>query len=64
MSYEFTTGQHLLAFPEIKRYVLRNTFSDECHLVTKQMLKDAFLDTYDKIMANRVNAWVVEDYFD
>ncbi|MGQ3469450.1 protein GP45.2, partial [Xanthomonas campestris] len=31
---EFTTGQHLLAFPEVKRYVLTNLFSDEQHLVT------------------------------
>ncbi|WPJ21278.1 hypothetical protein ECFKMHLE_00228 [Klebsiella phage KP17] len=28
---EFTTGQHLLAFPELKRYVLVNLFSDERH---------------------------------
>lgn len=60
----YATGQHLLAVPEIKRYVLRNTFSDQEHIVTEDQLKEAFKDQYQKIMSNRSNAWLVYEYFD
>ena len=39
---EYSTGQHLLTFPEIKRYILRNNFSNEEHIVTESMLRNAF----------------------
>ncbi|PXM00542.1 protein GP45.2 [Klebsiella variicola] len=62
---EFTTGQHLLAFPEVKRYVLTNLFSDEKHLVTEEMLRDAFTgNEYNRVMSNRNAGWMVEDYYD
>ena len=62
---EFTTGQQLLAFPELKRYVLVNLFSDERHLVTEEMLQDAFTgNEYNRVMSNRNAGWMVEDYYD
>lgn len=62
---EFSSGQHLLAFPELKRYVLVNLFSDERHLVTDEMLKSAFKENeYNKVMSNRNPGWMVEDYYD
>lgn len=61
---EYSTGQQLLVVPEIKRYVLLNTFSGEEHIVTEQSLRDAFKDQYQKIMSNRSNAWFVYEYFD
>lgn len=61
---EYSTGQQLLVVPEIKRYVLLNTFSGEEHIVTEQSLRDAFKEHYQKIMSNRSNAWFVYEYFD
>lgn len=61
---EFSSGQHLLTVPEIKRYVLQNNFSGQEHIVTEQMLKDAFKSEYTKIMANRNAAWTVTDYYE
>lgn len=61
---EFATGQQLLATPDLKRYVLVNNFSEENHLVTKEMLQNAFKDKYDKIMSNREPAWFVYEYYD
>ncbi|UPW39338.1 recombination endonuclease subunit [Escherichia phage vB_EcoM_ESCO47] len=61
---EFSTGQQLLAVPEIKKYVLTNTFSGEEHIVTEEMLKNAFKNEYYKIMSNRSNAFIVSDYYD
>ena len=58
---EYSTGQHLLTIPEIKRYILRNNFSNE---VTEYMLKNAFKAEYTKIMSNRNEAWTVTDYYD
>lgn len=60
----FETGQHLLAHPEIKRYVLTNNANQMNHLVTEQMLRNAFPDEYDKIMSNRNPSWFVYEYFD
>lgn len=60
----FETGQHLLAHPEIKRYVLTNNTTEVNHLVTEEMLRNAFLDECDKIMSNRNPAWFVYEYFD
>lgn len=64
MANNFTTGQHLLAGPELKRYVLTNTFSMAEHLVTEQQLRDAFLNEYTHIMANRHPAWFVYEYYE
>ncbi|AHY25021.1 hypothetical protein AVV36_gp059 [Pectobacterium bacteriophage PM2] len=61
---DFQTGQHLLAIPEIKKYVLVNTLENINHLVTEKMLRDAFLNECDKIMSNRVPSWFVYEYFD
>ena len=61
---DFLTGQHLLAVPEIKRYVLVNTFSNDEHLVTERDLQNAFGEEYVKIIANRHNAWFAYEYFD
>lgn len=61
---EYSTGQHLLTIPEIKRYILRNNFSNEEHIVTESMLKNAFKSEYTKIMSNRNEAWTVIDYYD
>ena len=61
---EFVTGQHLLATPDIKRYVLVNNFSDQHHLVTEKMLRDAFKDQCVKIMSNRHPAWFVYEYYE
>lgn len=61
---EFITGQHLLAMPEIRRYVLTNSFNGHTHLTTESMLKDAFKSEYIRIMANRHPAWFVHEYFD
>lgn len=61
---EYSTGQHLLVVPEIKKYVLTNTFSGEEHIVTEQMLKSAFKDEYNKIMSNRNSAWTVADFYE
>lgn len=60
----FETGQHLLASPEVKRYVLTNNTTQTNHLVTEKMLRNAFLDECDKIMSNRHPAWFVYEYFD
>lgn len=64
MAIEFTTGQQLLARPELKRYVLTNSHNDMNHLVTEEMLRTAFKDEYDKIMSNRNPSWFVYEYFD
>lgn len=64
MAIEFSTGQHLLAYPEVKRYVLTNTHDETNHLVTEEMLKNAFLSECDRIMSNRHPAWFVYEYFD
>ena len=61
---DFSTGQQFLAFPEIKRYVLVNTFSGDRHLVTENLLKDAFGERYYNVMSNRESGWLVEDYFE
>lgn len=61
---EFVTGQHLLATPELKRYVLTNTFSDTSHLVTDEMLRSAFKEEYVRIMSNRHPAWLVYAYYE
>lgn len=61
---EYSSGQHLLTVPEIKRYILTNNFSGEEHIVTEQMLRNAFGNEYYKIMANRNSAWFVTDYFE
>lgn len=61
----FITGQHLLTLPELKRYVLVNLFSGDEHLVTEEMLRNAFKgNDYDKLMSNRNPGWTVEDYYD
>lgn len=60
----FITGQQLLAVPEAKRYVLKSNYNDDVHLVTEQMLKNAFKDEYVRIMANRHPAWFVYEHFD
>ena len=64
MAYDFKTGQHLLAFPEIKRYVLTSTHNNEVHLVTEKMLRDAFKNECDRIMACRNPSWLVYEYFE
>lgn len=64
MAIEFATGQHLLAFPEIKRYVLTNTHDQTNHLTTKEMLKTAFVADCDKVMANRHPSWFVYEYYE
>lgn len=64
MASNFITGQHLLAVPELKRYVLVNNFSGDEHLVTEDYLRNAFTSEYDKIMSNRNPAWFVYEYFD
>lgn len=61
---DFKTGQHLLAIPEIKRYVLINNFSGDENLVTEKQLQIAFKDEYVKIMSNRHDAWTVTEYFE
>lgn len=61
---EYSTGQQLLTVPELKRYVLRNNFSGEEHIVTEAMLQNAFKSAYTKIMSNRNDAWTVTDYYD
>ncbi len=60
----FVNGQNLLTAPEIKRYVLRNNFSDQEHLVTEEQLRAAFKNQYDKITSNRSPAWTVYEYFE
>jgi hypothetical protein len=64
MAIEFTTGQHLLAAPDLKRYVLVNNINETYHLVTEKMLRDAFLDECDKIMSGRNISWSVYEYFE
>lgn len=64
MAHDFVTGQHLLAVPELKRYVLVNTFDQTEHLVTDAQLRDAFLNEYTRIMANRHPAWFVYEYYE
>ena len=61
---DFITGQHLLAVPEIKRFVLVNNFSGDEHLVTEEFLRNAFKSEYVRIMSNRNPAWFVYEYFD
>lgn len=60
----FVNGQNLLTAPEIRRFVLRNNFSDQESLVTDQQLRAAFKDKYDKITSNRDSAWTVYEYFE
>lgn len=65
MAYkQYATGNELLTFPELKRYVLTNNFSGEEHIVTEQHLKDAFGKQYDKISSNRHPAWTVSEFFE
>jgi hypothetical protein len=61
---DFITGQHLLAVPEVKRFVLENNFSGDRHLVTEHYIRNAFKSECDKIMSNRHPAWFVYEYFD
>lgn len=61
---QYATGNELLTFPEIKRYVLINNFSGEEHIVTENQMKSAFGNEYDKISSNRHPAWMVTEYFD
>lgn len=61
---EFITGQHLLAVPELRRYVLTNLHDETSHLVLEQDLRNAFKDEYGRIMANRHPSWMVIEYFE
>ena len=61
---QHATGNELLTFPELKRYILISTFSGEEHIVTDKQLRDAFKEDYDKISSNRHPAWLVSEYFD
>lgn len=59
------TGQWLMTWPELKRFRLVNLFSGDSHIVTEQMIKNAFKETdYNRIMSNRHTAWFLEDYFE
>lgn len=60
-------NQHLLCFPEIKKYILRNEFSGAERLVTIEMLDSIFEEKPDelqKIKSGRSKFWFLEDYFD
>lgn len=51
-------------YPEIKKYILTNTFSGHSDLVTLDQLKAAFGDTLPAILAGRNDCWIIEDYYD
>lgn len=60
-------NQHLLCFPEIKRYILRNEYSGVERLVTMKMLDSIFEDNEDELMkvkSGRSRFWFLEDYFE
>lgn len=61
---QYATGNELLTLPELRKYLLTSNFSGEEHVVTEQMLRDAFGEEYDRISSNRHPAWMVIDYFD
>lgn len=60
-------NQHLLCYPEVKRYILRNEYSGAERLVTMEMLESIFEDNeseLEKVKSGRSRFWFLEDYFD
>lgn len=60
-------NQHLLCFPEVKRYILRNEFSGTERLVTMKMLDSIFENNEVELMkvkSGRSSFWFLEDYFE
>lgn len=61
------TGQQLLCAPEIKRYILNNSLTNEEHMVTMDMVIDAFGHNdveLQKILSGRSPVWFLEEYFE
>ena len=60
-------NQHLLCYPEVKRYILRNEYSGAERLVTMEMLESIFESNeseLEKVKSGRSRFWFLEDYFD
>lgn len=60
-------NQHLLCYPEIKRYILRNEYSGAERLVTMEMLESIFESNeseLEKVKSGRSRFWFLEDYFE
>lgn len=60
-------NQHLLCYPEIKRYILRNEHSGAERLVTMEMVDSIFEENpkeLQKVKSGRSSFWFLEDYFE
>lgn len=51
-------------YPEVKKFVLVNLFTNQEKIVTHQQLEQAFGDQLPKIKSGRNPAWMVIDYYE